>query len=209
MYTLFICTSTSSFSYTLIKSLSEDPRFARLDIEHFILWSGFVEIVHVASSWSLYLFWYYCLSLFLLLFFDSCISDLLLFHFLFHLRSRVDIICIIAVILILHSDYIARSGYFRLSVYTWDIFLAYIRRRLSSRLCFHVFWEVGHETRAWNKHKQNPSRARTRSAIGRSQKSLVRGLCLLRPPGGGSLLPFQHHGDLTAQVDPRITLRRG
>jgi len=50
--------------------------------------------------------------------FDSCISDLLLFHFLFHLRSRGDIICIIAVMLILHSDYIARLGYFRLSVYT-------------------------------------------------------------------------------------------
>jgi len=143
MYTLFIYMCTSLLFYTLIKSLPDDPRFARLDIGHFILWSGFVEIVHVARSWSLYLFWYYYLPLFLLLFFDSCISDLLLFHFLFHLRSRVDIIRIIAVMLILYSDYITRSSYFRLSVYTWGIFLAYMRRRLSSRLRFYVFWEVG------------------------------------------------------------------
>ena len=39
-------------------------------------------------------------------------------------------------------DFIACSGYFRLCMYTWDIFLAYIYRRLSSRLRFHVFWEA-------------------------------------------------------------------
>ena len=42
-------------------------------------------------------------------------------------------------------DFITCSGYFRLSVYAWGIFLAYIRRRLSSRLCFHVFWEAGRD----------------------------------------------------------------
>jgi len=31
MYTLFICTSTFPFSYTLIGSLSDDPEFARLN----------------------------------------------------------------------------------------------------------------------------------------------------------------------------------
>ena len=36
---------------------------------------------------------------------------------------------------------IACSGHFRFNVYTWGIFLAYIRRRLSSRLRFNVFWE--------------------------------------------------------------------
>ena len=30
-------------------------------------------------------------------------------------------------------------------MYTLGIFLAYIRRRLSSRLCFHVFWETGRD----------------------------------------------------------------
>ena len=34
----------------------------------------------------------------------------------------------------LYVHYIACSGHFRLSVYTWDIFLAYIRRQLSPRL---------------------------------------------------------------------------
>ena len=32
-----------------------------------------------------------------------------------------------------------------LSVYMWGIFLAYIRRRLSSRPRFHVFWEAGRD----------------------------------------------------------------
>jgi len=43
---------------------------------------------------------------------------------------------------------IACSGSFRLSVYTWGIFLAYLRRRLSSQCRFWVFWEVGHDK--WN-----------------------------------------------------------
>ena len=45
--------------------------------------------------------------------------------------------------LILHSDYITCSSYFRLSVYTWGILLAYIRRRLLSRLRFLVFGKQG------------------------------------------------------------------
>ena len=44
---------------------------------------------------------------------------------------------------ILYSDYIACSDYFKLSVYTWGILLAYMRGRFPSRLCFHVFWEAG------------------------------------------------------------------
>ena len=42
-------------------------------------------------------------------------------------------------------DFIACSRYFRLSVYAWDIFLVYMRRRLSSWLRFHVFWEAGRD----------------------------------------------------------------
>jgi len=49
----------------------------------------------------------------------------------------------ITVTLIYYSDYIACLGYFTLSVYAWGISLTYIRRRLSSRLHFHIFWEVG------------------------------------------------------------------
>jgi len=52
--------------------------------------------------------------------------------------------------LIFHNDYITCSGYFRLSVYTWGILLTYIRRRLSSRLHFHVFWKAGCDTINWS-----------------------------------------------------------
>jgi len=51
-------------------------------------------------------------------------------------------ICVIIVILIHHSDYIACSDNFRLSVYTYGILLAYIRRRLSPWLRFRVFWKA-------------------------------------------------------------------
>jgi len=56
------------------------------------------------------------------------------------------LICDIDVIVdLLWFRFITCSSYFRLSVYTWDIFLAYICRRLSSRLRFHVFWEAGRD----------------------------------------------------------------
>ena len=54
------------------------------------------------------------------------------------------LICNIAVIADLLWFKFTCSGYFRLSVYTWDIFLAYIRRWFSSWLYFHVFWKAGH-----------------------------------------------------------------
>jgi len=57
----------------------------------------------------------------------------------------LDFIYIIAVILIYGRDFITCSGYFRLSVYRWGILLAYIRRRLSSRLHFHVFLKAGRD----------------------------------------------------------------
>ena len=40
------------FSYALIRSLPDDPGFARPDFGHFIILSGFVETEHVARSWS-------------------------------------------------------------------------------------------------------------------------------------------------------------
>jgi len=56
------------------------------------------------------------------------------------------LICDITVIVdLLWLRFMAYSGYFRLSVYKWGIFLAYVHRRLSLRLCFHVFWEAGHD----------------------------------------------------------------
>ena len=58
------------------------------------------------------------------------------------------LICDIVVIVdLLWFRFIACSGYFRLSVYTWGIFLTYIRRQLLSRLRFHVFWEAGRDNK--------------------------------------------------------------
>ena len=67
----------------------------------------------------------------------------LLFLCFIHLLSCVDIYMYCWVILIHHGDCIGCSGYFSLSVYTWDILLAYICRWLSSRLRFRVFFWSG------------------------------------------------------------------
>jgi len=53
--------------------------------------------------------------------------------------------------LIHHSDFIACSGYFTFIVYTWGIFLAYIRHRLPSWLCFRVFSKARRNNR-WEKY---------------------------------------------------------
>jgi len=60
MYTLFICTSIPSFSYTLIRSLSDNLEFARPNIGCFIFFDRvFDETGHVARSWiPFYYFWY-------------------------------------------------------------------------------------------------------------------------------------------------------
>ena len=77
-------------------------------------------------------------------------------HFLFY-SSDIIVYCVRYLYVILQwywyiiVDFITCSGYFRLSVYAWGIFLAYIRRRPSSRLRFRVFWEAGRDTYALQK----------------------------------------------------------
>ena len=95
MYKLFICMSTFPFSYTLIRSLPKDSVFASQDIGHFILWSGFIEFVHATRSWSLST--YSGIHAILYSFYYS----LIFVYQTFHLRLCVNIICIIAVMLIL------------------------------------------------------------------------------------------------------------
>ena len=56
MYTLFICTSTFPFSYTLIGSLSDYPRFVRSDWMLSSIDQVFVEIVRFAGTQSFFLF---------------------------------------------------------------------------------------------------------------------------------------------------------
>ena len=79
-------------------------------------------------------------SLFLLLFFDSCISPLASILFL----TSFQIMCSLYMYYcsdpwLLWFRFIACSGNFRLSAYTWGIFLAYMRRRLVLRLRSSVF----------------------------------------------------------------------
>ena len=50
--------------------------------------------------------------------------------------------------------FITCSSYFRLSLYTWGILLAYMRRRLSSRLRFHDFGKWGMTSPTENKVTQ-------------------------------------------------------
>jgi len=85
---------------------------------------------------------------FLTFLYSYCFYDSVLWTYCYSIPLFIcyhvwSFICYIVVILILHSDYIACSGYFRLSVYTWSFLLAYMRCRLLSRIHFHVFWEMG------------------------------------------------------------------
>ena len=97
--------------------------------------------VELPSVWFCYSYLFYsCFCTFP----DSCLSDSVAIPILFIWYHVWMLICDIAVIVdLLWFKFIDCSG--RLSVYTWGIFLAYIRRRLSSRFCFHVFWEAGRD----------------------------------------------------------------
>jgi len=137
------------FTHTLTRSLSDDPGFARPDIGRLfycadVRWD--CTTCEEPDSLSLFWFWYSFLSLFLLLFFDSCISPLASILFLISFQ----IMCSLYMYYcsdpwLLWFRFIACSGYFRLSAYTWGIFLAYMRRRLVSRLRSSVFWEAGRD----------------------------------------------------------------
>ena len=111
-----------------------------LDI--FLYCSGFIELVRVTRSWSLSFldYRYTCYFIHVILSISHTIVISLLY-------SSAIIVLDIYVILQWHwfivVDFITCSGYFRLSVCAWGIFLAYIRHQLSSRLRFHVFWEAG------------------------------------------------------------------
>ena len=125
--TLWICTSRSLHVILLIRYLE--------------------RIIGISRSLEFSLFDYWC-SQFLLfhLFLDFWFIGLITcFIFLFICYHVWSFICYIAELSCHHSYYIACSGYFRISVYTWGIFLTYIRYRLSSRLRFHVFCEAGHD----------------------------------------------------------------
>ena len=105
IYTVYMHEHLSPFSYTLIGSLFDDPRFARPDIGCFLYCSGgwwdrtYCEELEFFSSWSsVFLF------AFILLFFDS-LYIIISYHFvsLFIYYHVWMLICDIAVIMIYYS----------------------------------------------------------------------------------------------------------
>jgi len=146
--TLFICTSSPLYTHSPGRFLTTLDLHVQI-LDALLLLCRYSMRLYAlrGTGRSLFWFWYSFLSLFLLLLFDSCISPLAYILFLISFQ----IMC--SLYLYYCSDYwllwfrfIACSGYFRLNVYMWGIFLAYIRRRLSSRLRFRVFWEAGRDT---------------------------------------------------------------
>ena len=143
MYTLFICTNTFPFSYTLIGSLSEDSEFARPDwIFYFtdqVLMSSYILR---GAGVSLYLVLVFLPSFIpsIILLIPYIYQSLLLFQFLFTWHHVWTSICVIAVIMIYCSRFFCSLfGYLRLSAYMWGIFLAYKRRWRLSCLRSSVF----------------------------------------------------------------------
>jgi len=145
---IMLCTSTFPFTHTLIRLL---PTTRGSHVQDFLVtlyFSGVRVIVRFARSWSLSLLvlvFYSLLSFCYFLIFSIHIRFSLYSSFFIWYHAWMLICDIVVIVDLLWFRFIACSGYFRLSVYTWDIFLTYIRHRLSSRLCFHVFWEAGRD----------------------------------------------------------------
>jgi len=98
--------------------------------------------------------WYSLCFLFILLTsFDSLLLELhialfdLFIKWYFHVCKHYMYYC--STLLSLFFIYITCLGHFRLSVYTWGIFLAYIRRRLSSCLRLVYFEKRGVTGFSW------------------------------------------------------------
>jgi len=137
-----LCTCTLLSFYTLIRPLSDDPEFKHRGIGVYSIDQMFDEIVCIVRSPELLSVDHqYSCFLSFLLFPDSIYIKLNIYSILLFIFYHVwTVICDIIVIVIYHSRFIACSGYLRLSAYTGVFFLS-ICRRLSSHLCFNVFWK--------------------------------------------------------------------
>ena len=149
LLTLLLCTSTFPFTHTLIRSLLTILNLHIQILDVLCSCSGvhwactLCEELEFLSFGSGIL-----ISRVFLLFSDSrYISDSVFISVLFIWYHAWMLIYDIAVIVdLLWFRFITYSGYLKLSTYAWGIFLAYMRRRLSSRLRFHVFWEAGRDS---------------------------------------------------------------
>ena len=137
--------------YTLIESLSDDSRFACPDIRCFTFLIRCTIRLDMLRGTEVFLSTHsdIIISFFYSCWFCSFLDSLYIaishhFFSVFICYHVWMLICDIAVIMIHFSRFfIACSDYFRLSVYTWGILLAYIRRWLSLRLYFPIIWEAG------------------------------------------------------------------
>ena len=132
------------FSYTLIRSLltTLDLHVQILDVSYY--WSGVrwdwacCEKLEFLSTYSgIFVFLFYSSDSVVFLTPTHYYQSLFLFYI--HCYLVWTFICVLQWSWFITVSFIACSGYFRLSIYTWGILLAYIRRRLPSRLHFHVF----------------------------------------------------------------------
>jgi len=143
---LLLCTSTFLFTHTLIRSLLTTLDSHVQILNTFLYCSDFC-VINASRGAGVSLFLILVFLSFLIpaiIFFDSCISPLPSIPFLISSKiKRSHCMYYCSARWLLWFRFIACSGYFRLSAYTWGIFLAYMSRRLSLRLRFHVFWEAG------------------------------------------------------------------
>ena len=142
MLTCYIHVHLPLYFYTFTRSSDS----LNLQICGYLLLIRYLErITYILRNlkFSLFDYRYSCLTF---IYVESLFSIYITFayHFipLFICYHEWMFIFTVAVLSYYHSNYIVCSVYFRLSVYTWRVFLAYIRRRLSPRLRFHVFWKA-------------------------------------------------------------------
>ena len=145
----FTCTSCSLYTHAhhgrVLTTL--DLHVQILDVCSIV--QVFDETVRLARNWTLFLL----ILVFTSLLYSCYFLILSLSHSAVIFPSVIHLLSLFRLYMYYCSDhwllwfrFIACSGWFRLSVYAWGIFLAYIRRRLSSRLRSSVFWEAGRDT---------------------------------------------------------------
>ena len=88
-----------------------------------------VDFYQLSITRALYLFYWFICRMIL-----SCVK-----HYMYYCSD------LIAFIVDLYNLF----RYFKLNVYTWNIFLVYIRHQLSSRFRSSVFWETGCDRFFW------------------------------------------------------------
>ena len=123
-----MCVHLPFYSYTFTRS--SGSLNLHIQIFDYLLLIRYLERItcilrsQISLAWHPFSVFSYFFSFIPIAFMILCLG-LMLVPFPFHMLSYVNVYCDIAVILIYHSAFIACSGCFRFSVYTWGIFLVY------------------------------------------------------------------------------------